>query len=98
MTLWQMGQPEKAVARRYSTDMSPSSLCRFVAPDSYHDAISITLFDEEGDELEIQLGDICTIIQCHQFEDDVREPMYDVLYRGQILLVDECFLQTIQPA
>jgi hypothetical protein len=98
MTLWQMGQPEKAGTGRYSTVMLPGSLCKFVAPDSYHDAISITLFDEEGDELEIQLGDICTIIECHQFEDDAREPLYDVLYHGQILGVDECFLQTIQNA
>ena len=75
--------------------MTTGTLCKFTAPDHYHDAISITLFDEEGDEVEISLGDVCTIIEKHEFENDSREPIYDVLYSGRIIGVDESFLEIV---
>ena len=84
---------EKHLAGRYGVEMKPGALCKFVAPDHYHDAISITLWDEEGEEIEINLGDVCTVIEKHEFENDAREPLYGVLYGGRLIGVDECFLE-----
>lgn len=72
--------------------MIPGALCVFIAPEHYNDAISITLWDEEGEEIEIELGKFCTVIEKHEFENDSREPLYEVLYGGRIIGVDECFL------